>query len=737
MFKKCIIIILIGVITLSFYHVFAENEENEEVNLFGFTRILPFIDSNRYTHQKSTELVVTETVNQNYKPFSTEGGMVYIDEQSLAFQFRNNDYLFSSTPDLADKDFPVSVLYSMQSALNIQSYNMKNVNYSVVRENLYTMGTTISLTYFDNGFDATIMFGTSKIKMNLLVTFTKDSIEVRVPRESIVESDKYKLKAVQVYKDFGSVYEDTVPGYVFIPDGVGALVDYSSEDLGTPNYKKLVYGSSLGYNTEKDLNSIVSDGNRVYVPVFGFVHGVDQNAIFANIISGDEYASINMYYPSRNRGYTTVFSEFVYRQTYAQPIDQLGNTITLLQKDINPVDIAITYSILSAEDASYVGMAKTYREYLLQENAKEQDEIDSTPLLLSFLAAENTPGVLWTKHIELSTLEGILEAVKEINDTLDPSLTVSIEGFTSKGVSWSGPVYKRMNRGFGSMSELEELSSIVDSLFMVTEHMLAPSSGSGYSAYTDLAKKINDQLYTYLDTTSDYYLLDNNVVQSSYKESLKMFDDIVISHAYRSFGSILYKDFSTDLSLGDQITFLQEIMTDLDTDVALYDVNSYLWPYIDVMMDTPMYSSQYVSFDDTVPFIPIALSNIIDLYSPSTTFLPYVRDDLLRMVDFHIYPSFIVTTEYTTQLQETNLSDIYVSDYDVIQPMISTYYQFIDTALSQTLNAQIVSRKVIEKGIVVVGYSNGIEIIINYTDQQVDILGTTVEAKAYEVGDFQ
>lgn len=737
MFKKYILVLLIGIIAFTGYQVFAATEDSEPVDLFGFTNILPFIDSNRYTHEKTSDVVVSKEVNEDYTPFTTDVGTVYIDEKSLAFQFDNDGYLYSSAPDITDMDFPVSVIYSMQSALNIQSYNMKNINYAVVRENLYTMGTTLSITYLDSGFEATVTFGTSKIKMNLIVTFTEDSFEVEVPLTSIVENDNYKLKAVQVYKDFGSVYEDTVPGYVFIPDGVGALVDYSSEDLGTPNYKKLVYGSSLGYNTEDNLNNLSSDGNRIYVPVFGFVHGVEQNAIFANITSGDEYASINMYYPSRNRGYTTVFSEFVYRQTYSQPIDQIGNTITLLQEDINPVDINISYSILSGEDASYVGMAKTYHEYLLEENAHVQDDITSTPLLLSFLGSENAPGVLWTNNIELSTLEGILEVVKELNSTLDPSLTVSIEGFTSKGVSWSGPVYKRLDNSFGSTSELEELSTLVDSLFMVTDHMLAPSSGSGYSEYTDLAKKINDQLYTYLDKTSDYNLLDNSVIESSFTESLHMFDEVSVHHAYRSFGSILYSDFSNDLTLGDQITLLQELLASLDTEVALYDVNSYLWPYIDVMMDTPMYSSQYVSFDDTVPFIPIALSNIVDLYSPSTTFLPYVRDDLLRMVDFHIYPSFIVTTEYTTELQKTNLAHIYVSDYDVISPMISTYYEFLDDALNQTLNAEIISREVVKNGVIVVGYSNGIEIIVNYTDKVVDVLGTTVDSKAYEVGDFQ
>jgi len=736
-FRKLLLVVTFSFVAITSLSLIVFSDDQQTIDLFGFSNILPFIDSNRYTHDKTDEIAVSDTFTDGYTTIETDLGTVHLDTKSLAFEFDSNGYIFKSAPDLSGTDFPVSVIYSMASALNVQSYNMNNVNYAVVRENLYTMGSSSTITYITNGFEAKVTMGTSRIKMTLVVTFEEDAIHVSIPFDSIVEPENYKLKSIQIYKDFGTVYEDDVPGYVFIPDGVGALMDYSADDLGMPNYKKSVYDNTLGYNTDEDLNNMVAEDYRIYAPVFGFVHGVDQHAIFANITSGDEYANINVYYPSRNRGYTTIFPEFVFRQTYAQPIDQIGNTITLLQDQMNPVDIALTYTILSDSDANYVGMAKTYRDYLLNEGANPLGTIDAAPLLLSFLAAENTQGVLWTKHIELSTLADILDIVNEINTTLDPALQVSIEGYTRKGVTWSGPVYTKLDRRFGSESELEELSTLVDRLLVVTDHMLAPSSGSGYSQYTDLASKINDQLYQFMDYTSNYYVLEYSVLESRFTGSLAMFDGLNVDHAYRSFGSLLYDDFGNDLYLPDQIALLQELLGSLESDVALYDSNAYLWTEMDQLLDAPLYSSQYVSFDDTVPFIPIALSNLVDLYSPSATFLPYVRDDLLRMVDFHVYPSFIVTTKYTTELQKTNLRDIYVSQYDVISPMIFTYYNFVKDGLNQTLNATIETREILQDGVVLVGYDNGVEIIINYTDQAVNVLGVDVPAKSYEVGDLR
>jgi len=735
-FKKSILVLLVTVFIFTGYHLYASTTVERE-ELVGFSNILPYIDSNRYTHMKSDEIVVSKELYEGYDTFDSSMGTIYLDSKSLAFQFEQNGYVYQSAPDITDEEFPLSVVYSMQSALNIQSYNTRNINYAVVRENLFTMGSNVSITYIENGFEAEVTFGTSQIRLTMIVLFDNGEVTIEIPNESIVENEYFKLKSIQVYKDFGAVQEDTVPGYVFVPDGIGALIDYDTDDLGVPNYKKSVYGNALGYNTEEDLNNLNQNEYRIYAPVFGFVHGVEQHGIFANILSGDLYANINVYYPSRNRGYTTIFSEFVYRHTYAQPIDQIGNTITLLQEDINQVNLKLKYTVLSGDSASYVGMAKTYKEYLLTIGASMQNPIERTPLMLSFLASENAPGIIWSNHIQLSTLEDILNIVEELNQSLNPNMNVSIEGFSKQGVSWSGPTYNKIDSDFGSVDELQQLSQLVDHLYMVTNHILAPTSGSGYSQYRDLASKINDQLYTFKDLTSDYYLLEYKKVESSFHDSLEMFSSLDVDHAYQSFGSLLYDDFKNELYLKNQVVMIQQLLGELDTEVALYDSNAYLYGYVDAIIEVPMYSSQYVSFDDTVPFLSIAMSNMIDLYSPSATFFPYVRDDLLRMIDFHIYPSFIVTTNYTTKLQETNLSEIYVSDYDVISPMIDTYYQFIGDALVQTLNASITAREVLQSGVVIVSYDNGLEIIINYTDQAVSILGVVVEAKHYEVGDFQ
>jgi hypothetical protein len=714
-------------------------EPLDEIPIPSFDNISPFVDSNRYTHQKSTDLAVNQqSVNPNYDEIQTDLGTVYLDPDSLAFQFYNqNGYLWSSTIDYTNEDFPVSVTYALRSALNISSYNTNNISFAILREHLFTMGTSVDLEILDSGFKASIVFGTSKIKMSMYVTFTEDGITVEIPDEEIEEPAGFKLNTIQVYRDFGSVKEDNIPGYVFIPDGIGALINYKEATINTPDYKKYIYGNSLGYNTETNLNNRTIDGQRIYAPVFGFVHGFNQQAVFANITSGALYGNINVSYPSRNRGYTTVYSEFIYRTTYSQPIDRSGGVITLLQDFRNPVDINIKYTLLEDHNANYVGMANAYRTELINEGVLTEKTSNQTdiPLHISTIGLERKDGILFTENVLMTTLKQFREMISSLNEQGIDNIVASIDGFTSKGASWSAPSYTDISRKVGSSGDLKEIDELVSELYLVTEFMQASSRSSGYNRYTDLAKKINNQLYRYENSTDTRYLLEHQKVRSLYRNTVNELDHLSYSGlAIHSFGYLLYDDFAHDKYLVDLINTLHTLLEENEDKTALFDANDYMFGYMDTYFEFPMYSSQFLIFDDTVPFLPIALSNTIDLFGPYANFFPYARDELLRHIDFNIFPSFVMTYKSSKYLQDTGSSDIYSSRFSDLDHVVETYYQFVNEALKHTLGAHITSRDILSNGVVKVEYSNGVELIINYTDLMYTYLGEDISPKDYYVG---
>ncbi len=146
-----------------------------------------------------------------------------------------------------------------------------------------------------------------------------------------------------------------------------------------------------------------------------------------------------------------------------------------------------------------------------------------------------------------------------------------------------------------------------------------------------------------------------------------------------------------------------------------------------------LYSSQYTGFTDSVPFIPLVLNEYMNLYSTNANFFANARDELLRIVDYNVSLSFIITDEPSSKLIDTPLEYIYSSGYDSLKEAVKLYYSFVNEPLKEVRNAYLVNRIVLDSGVVLNEYSNGVKIIVNYTNENYSYSGYTIGAKYYEV----
>lgn len=733
---KRVIFIFLCVFGISSFVLQALVSDLSETPIPGFDTISPFVDSNRYTHPK-TEAVATsfQTPFIDATEITTPYGTAYVEESSLSFQVMNdNGYLWSSSVNYDVPGLSNAFKTRLKSAVFIEFYNTKNPSFATDEDSMFTSGTTHDFELIEHGFHSTITFGKSDITIGLYVVFGLDSITVSVPNDEIIEGEDFKLKSIRIYPYFGAVLEDNTPGYVFLPDGIGALIDYKrTNPLIDTNYEKSIYDRNIGFNTQENLNNFVSTGTKIYAPVFGFVHGINQNAVFANIKEGAPYGMLYVFFPSNSRGFTTVFSQFNYRTTYSQPIDKVGNTISLLQKERNEFDIEIKYSLLVDDDANYVGMAKTYREDL-ESSLPGMTSSDQIPLRLDTIGLEKKEGLLFPQSVVMTTLSEFEWMIDDLNEKNLREIFATYRGFTSSGVTWSAPKYERLSSRLGSTGDLLSLSEKVTELYVEIEVMKASNRSSGYNQYFDLAKKINSQLYRYDSGTDQKYLLEHAQMASVFDRNVEKLGRYPLSGlVIESMGGLLYDDFDNDSNLSDLIIQLEDLLSSTELKIALKEANAYLWGSMDHFYDFPMYSSQYVIFDDTVPFMSIVLSGRMTLFGPYANFYPYARDELLRLIDFGVYPSFIVTEKSSKYLQKTGLETIYASRYEDIAPLIETYYEFVDGALAHVIGQTIEQREVLANGLVLVTYSNGIRIGINYRNQTMTLSGVSINPKSYHV----
>jgi hypothetical protein len=382
-------------------------------------------------------------------------------------------------------------------------------------------------------------------------------------------------------------------------------------------------------------------------------------------------------------------------------------------------------------------MAKAYRDSLSSELSGNRYDFEDIPLKLDTIGIERKDGLLFPQTIVMTTFNQFNDIVLDLHDKDIHHIIGNYQGFTRQGVTWSAPIYDKTSSRLGNMNDLESLSKSLTELYFVTEYMKASSRSSGYNQYFDLAKKINDQLYQYISSTDRKYLLQYDKLESLLFESYMELKEYPIDGlAIQSMGNLLYDDFSKQKYLPELIEMLKSSLDSLDAKIALYDVNQYLWGNISSFYEFPMYSSQYITFDDTVPFLSIVLSGSVHLYGPYANFYPYARDELLRLIDFGVYPSFIVTHESSIKLQETGLEYIYSSRYQDIQHSISAYYHFVNNALKHVIGAKITHREILENGIVAITYDNDIQIIVNYRSINYNYADQMVAAKSYLIVDL-
>lgn len=181
---------------------------------------------------------------------------------------------------------------------------------------------TKDITYTDNGFSAKVYWSKYKFGMTLEVELTEDGVIASVPDESIVEDgEDYFIGTISVYPYLGHSYLDQKEGYMFIPDGNGALI-YLEDKEGRfrSGFTSMIYGDDPGFARQSVSNlwqdhNIINDANKVIAPVFGMAHTSEGIAYLAVVEKGPN-GRPSLPIPTAPMWITTEFMQGLRREWY-------------------------------------------------------------------------------------------------------------------------------------------------------------------------------------------------------------------------------------------------------------------------------------------------------------------------------------------------------------------------------------------------------------------------------------
>ncbi len=598
-----------------------------------------------------------------------------------------------------------------------------------------------------NAFICEADFEEQGISLIVSMILESDGLRFSARRSDIHEYGSCLLRGLYFVPFLGSVYADDIPGYMFIPDGPGALIRYSAPANYVSMFNKRIYGADAAIDTLGEANSLMAkrtddylvDTPQLSLPVYGVVHGAKQNAYLTIVDQGEEYAYIQAYPAGALTDYNWVTARFEYRNLYTHPTGRDGVGFSVPQEEMNAFDAGIFLRLLSGADADYSGMAVKYREILNEQGVLGQERVDrQIPLRLDIMGAEVKKGIVMTEKT-LTTVKQAESMAERLSKDGIPNLTMTYKGWQKGGYSKVKYSQTAMNKGVGTFEEMERLRDFVQGKggrFYLSVNPTTANEAQIRKA--EHAIRTIGQQYAVTIRQNPYILFPDSyfirpaVMKHTVEKTAKSLSGFQLH--FEKTGAWLYSDFTRNENMSrTQAMQLLKDTVSAAGGAAMDSVNGFLLPETREYFDCPMVNSQYLFETDTVPFLQIVLKGHVDLYSTYMNQGAYSQSSILKMAEYGLYPSFLVMNAKNSQLNKTPLEDYCSLSFDSWRETMASAYSQLNQALVHTEGAHITEHSVLAAGLVRVTYDNGVKIYVNYLSHNQEADGITVSAEGIAV----
>jgi hypothetical protein len=219
----------------------------------------------------------------------------------------------------------------------------------------------------------------------------------------------------------------------------------------------------------------------------------------------------------------------------------------------------------------------------------------------------------------------------------------------------------------------------------------------------------------------------------------EVFSELGAGLALDGIGTALYSDFRRGAFVGrdEAIQGLQALLAEHPGRTGFYAPNDYVFGSMQAYYDIPLSNSGYLYATESVPFLQAVLAGYVPAYGPALNFSANLQADLLRHVDFNVYPSFFLSHEATDKILRTSSNWIFSSAYTQWAPEVERAYEWVNNLLGPVKGAQMVAREALAANVVATTYSNGQQVIVNYGDQPFSAGATVINPRDAVIREVQ
>lgn len=575
------------------------------------------------------------------------------------------------------------------------------------------------------------------IRIALEFSLTDDGIKIRIPKEKIEEyGETFSLAYVDIMMFFGAK-ADGQEGYFFYPDGPGAIMKF--DDMAHNGEKSVTYDVYGDITKTEDLIGRFEDIDpTVLLPVFGGNYG--EEGYVAYVTEGDESAQIKVTPSGSVIKANYMYPSFTYRRSFQDP-RVTAKVVQTFDADMMNVDYEICYSILPEGEADYVGMAKEYRSYLV-ENGLMHDKIsaDDYTLSLDLFMGIKEDGLIFDTFRSVTTFDQAQEILQDLKASVNGEIEAALVGWTSGGYG-SEPKYFPASSKLGGNGDLKKLAQYAKEngveLSLTANFLTVQEEIGGYSKNNDIVYMSNYQVMT--NRRESVYVMSPNIASKNFAKFMDKAEKYPVSGIkLENIGRMMYYNYAerNPVSSSECKQLWKEMLSQVKQEtgsVTAEGGNGYVLQYADKVTEIPTTDCGYQMTTESVPFWQIVAHGYVDYTGEALNLSSDATQLQLKWIEYGYLPYFEITADSAEKLIRTDYNNLFSSAYSAWKDEIIETYTMLEDALKGVRGSEIVSHEAVAEEVYCTGYENGTKIYVNYNDAAVTVDGVEVGARSYKV----
>jgi len=562
------------------------------------------------------------------------------------------------------------------------------------------------------------------------------SLLLNIPYDRIGYRQTYPITQLMLMPFMGSANLND-NGYMFVPDGSGALIYFNNQKQNQLSYSTRIFG----WDEALVRDAVISDSKAPF-PVFG-LHK-NGAALVCIIEEGASYASVRADVSGRNSSWNRVFPIFTMIHSAKMDISQRSQSDVYLYEANLPEGENITLRYVPCTDPGYMGMAREYRTWLLEKYPvlKKNTQGSGIPVVVEVIGAVNKTqhrlGMPFDLPLKLTSYK---ETTAMINDFAEfgwENVHIRLNGWFNRSVEHTVPTKIKLINILGSKKDFKGIVNTAEknnySLYPEVDFVFARDvkAFSGFSLNRDVARHVSReriQRYPYsfvwFGERKQWgklnYLVRPETVNRMIDSYIKKADSYGIKNiAFRNMGSRLGGDYHERRLISREASknMRQQKFEQLNQSGTAFMVNtgfSYSVPWASVITDMIISDQAFGITDIAVPFYQIVLSGLVPYTGKAINLAEDYTLNILKTIESGAGLHFNFMTEETAVLQETKFRQFYANEYARWIEDADALYKKFTYDFGHLFSQAIIDHIILTLGVTITRYEDGTMVIVNTT----------------------